>query len=66
MMTNKNKKVIKAQLIKLGKTNKKDRAQFWAYILYNDLSVGYAYAQELERKGVQVLKIRTYDPKRPD
>lgn len=64
-MTNKQKKSIKAQQIKLGKVNKKQRAALWQYILSNDLGVGYLQAQQLERKGFKVLK-QIYREGQPD
>lgn len=64
-MTNKDKKLIKAQQIKLGKVNKKQRAALWQYILSNDLGMGYLQAQELERKGFKILK-EIYREGQPD
>lgn len=55
-MTNIEKKALKKAQISLGKTSKKERAAVWQYILKGDLGVGYYYAQELQRKGLQVLK----------
>lgn len=57
-MTNRQKKDMKIQQIKLGKTTKKSRAKVWEYILRNDLGVGYYDAQELSRKGISILKVR--------
>jgi len=65
-MTAKEKKLVKIQQIKLGKTSKKDRKAFWSYILDGDMGVGLASAQELERSGFHVMKMREYDPERPD
>ena len=66
MMTYPEKKLIKLQQIKLGKVSKKDRKALWSYILSGDMGVGYLDAQDLERMGVHVLKVREYDPERPD
>ena len=50
------KKLIKHQQILLGKTSKKQRAALWQYLLKNDLGVGYYDAQEIQRRGIRVLK----------
>lgn len=55
-MTTIEKKALKKAQIALGYTSAKRRAAVWQYLLKGDLSVGYYDAQELQRKGLQVLK----------
>ncbi len=65
-MTRIEKKVLKKTQIKLGKTTKKERAAVWQYILNGNLSVGYHDAQELYRKGLQILKPLAYYEDQPN
>ena len=60
------KKQIKYQQILLGKTSKKQRAALWQYILKGDLSVGYFDAQQLQRRGIMVLKPIPYYEDQPN
>ena len=55
-LTSKEKKAVRFALIKMGKTNKKQRRLLWEYILHNNLGVGYYDAQQLQKQGFQVLK----------
>lgn len=55
-MTSKQKKNMKIQQIKLGMCTKQERAHVWEYILNNDLGIGYLDAEDLQRKGIQILK----------
>lgn len=65
-MTSAQKKLVKHQQILLGKTSKKQRAFLWQYILKNDLGVGYYDAQQLARKGFNVLKPLSYYEDQPN
>ena len=64
-MTSKEKKLMKIQQIKLGKTSKRERSHVWEYILKNNLGIGYYDAQQLSKKGIKILK-HYYDSERPD
>lgn len=65
-MSNIEKKALKKAQIQLGKTSKKERAAVWQYLLKGELSVGYYDAQELQRKGFQILKPLAYYEDQPN
>ena len=51
---------------KSGKTTKRERALVWEYILKGNLTVGYFSAQQLARKGFNVLKPLPYYEDQPN
>ena len=65
-LTSKEKKQIHFTLIKMGRVSPKQRKLFWEYILHHDLGVGYYDAQQLQRKGFQVLKPVPYYEDQPN